>query len=226
MMAASTSAAVTPLLDILIVTQPSRAVFLNQLMSILAPQIRWPIAQVTIYEGDLDLPIGDRRERIRRASIADYICFVDDDDLVAPDYVSRIHAAIDDAPAPDIIGWESEVWLGRTKMAKRDLHTLAGGGWYDTDDTCYRDISHLNPIRRELALAVAMEGGVGEDRRWADGMRAAGVVKRESFLHDTIPYYYLYRPVKNDAVDATDPWRLAMIERVRNSVCADSVSRR
>jgi hypothetical protein len=83
-------------------------------------------------------------------------------------------------------------------------HSLLCGGWFDktyADGTkaWMRDISHINPIRRELALAVPMYGGFAEDSRWSGDLRRLGIVKTEHYIEEVM-YHYLSRPDKTDGV--------------------------
>jgi hypothetical protein len=199
-------------LEILILTQPSRSAMLSQLMSVLWPQMRGNVTG-HVEQFDPSLSLGENRERMRRAATAEYICFVDDDDLIPPYYVARILNAL--AYKPDIVGWEQVVYVDGVAQPQRDIHSISTVGWLNTPTAYYRDFSHLQPIRRDLALAVAMEGGVGEDARWADGMRAAGVVKRETFIPLPPMYYYLSRSKKDDATDAQAPARRAIFDTIR-----------
>ena len=121
------------------------------------------------------------------------VCFVDDDDVVPCYYVSTILPLLDGV---DIIGFEAQLYVDGDLDPHRDYHTITAGSWYNTEDAFYRDISHLQPIRREVALAAPMEGGHGEDGRWADNMRALKVIKTEHYI-DKIMYYYLFRNGKN-----------------------------
>jgi hypothetical protein len=138
-----------------------------------------------------DLTLGENRERLRKLSQAEYISWIDDDDLIPPDYVSSVLPLLDGV---DQIGFEVELWMDGVKDPKRDFHSLKQPGWFDTDTYYNRDISHLQPMRRELAMLEPMEGGHGEDRRWADRMR--GKVKTEHYI-DKVMYYYFFRSNKN-----------------------------
>jgi hypothetical protein len=96
----------------------------------------------------------------------------------------------------DIVGFECSLFVDGELDPKRDYHTITAGSWYNSETAYYRDISHLSPIRREIALASPMEGGHGEDGRWADRMRALGVIKTEHYI-GRVMYFYLFRNGKN-----------------------------
>lgn len=212
----------------LIVTLPSRHEFLGQLLAILEPQVialgvrKFDQVDIRISASDIDLPVGDRREALRQRATGEYICFLDDDDLVSPNYIARIMPLLDGV---DQVGFEVEGWNDHTKMLPT-YHSLKYGKWTNPvngrmglEGAYCRDISHLNPMRRELALRAPIAGGFGEDCRWANELRALDVVKTEHYI-DEVMYYYLWRGGKNDARDAIDPWRLAFIERLYPKVTA------
>lgn len=201
---------------------------LQQLLSLLEPQIaalglrKFDHVDVFIQECDGKSEVGDQRELMRKQSEGEYINFVDDDDLIAPNYVSSILPLLDGV---DQVGFELEMYSGQQKM-EPVYHSLIHGNWINPSNgrvgvgkAFCRDISHLNPMRRELALLEPMSGGIGEDCRWAAAMR--GKVKTEHYIDTGPMYYYLWRPNKRDAVDARDPFRLQMIERLKTGV--DSV---
>jgi hypothetical protein len=213
-------------LQLLILTQRNRAEMLSQLLSLLEPQIsalglnKFDQVDVYVHTDDESMisratELGAKREWMRQKSTGEYICFLDDDDLIAPNYISSILPLLDGV---DQIGFELEMYSGHKKEAPV-YHSLKHGKWInpvngrmgESGSYC-RDISHINPMRRELALQVPMSGGIGEDCRWAAAMR--GKVKTEHYVASPL-YYYLWRPNKQDSKDARDPWRLEMIERLR-----------
>jgi glycosyltransferase involved in cell wall biosynthesis len=211
-------------LQILILTQKSRREFLEQLISLFEPQIallgvrKFDHVDIMVREDSTleGKQVGDKRESLRQRSDGEYIAFFDDDDLPASDYISRILPQLDGA---DTIGFECQLWNDRQRDPKRDFHTIKSVGWFNTPTSYHRDISHLQPMRREVALAAPMEGGYGEDRRWAERMRALGVVKTENYV-DSVLYYYLMRTRKDDAKDPHHPWRLEMVDRIRGEIKA------
>lgn len=179
-------------LSILTLTMPTRTSFLAKLKSNLAPQLT-PEVEWLVRICDPKYSLGENRDMLRRCSRAEYISWIDDDDRVSDDYVSSILPLLDGV---DQIGFEVELWADGVKDPKRDIHSLSMWGWFDTPTHYNRDISHLQPMRRELALSEPMEGGHGEDKRWADRMR--GKVKTEHYI-DKVLYYYLFRSGKDRA---------------------------
>jgi hypothetical protein len=198
-------------LEILILTQPKRAKFLNQLMSILSPQLDGKSVQIQICDdrdGNIGT-LGDKREYMRRCATAEYICFVDDDDFVSPHYVERILPLLDGV---DQIGFDL-IYFEKGMPIKPAHHSLKYETWASDNTAFYRDISHLNPMRRELALEVPMSGTFGEDMRWSQAMR--GKVKTEHYIPEEL-YFYLFRQFKKDATDHVEPRRLKLLEILRS----------
>jgi hypothetical protein len=224
--------------QILILTQRARAEMLLQLLSILEQQIsalglnKFDQVDILICEdepgswmrwsdGSSPVQVGEKREAMRQKSQGEYICFLDDDDLIAPNYISSILPLLDGV---DQVGFEVKMYSGHELQAPV-YHSLKYGKWINPvngrmglEGAYCRDISHINPMRRELALQVPMSGGIGEDCRWAAAMR--GKVKTEHYVNSAL-YYYLWRPNKQDAKDAMDPWRMELIDKLRVSQNSD-----
>lgn len=180
-------------LEILCLTQPSRSEYLKRLRACIGPQLTADV-RFTVRMFDPRLFLGVNRQWMIDESKAEYICFIDDDDLVADDYVSTILPLLDGI---DYVGFELQCYIDGVPFS-HTYHDLRCGGWHNDEKGYYRDISHLNPIRRELALLEPMEGGNAEDHRWADRMRATGKVRTQHMI-PRVMYFYYSRSIKNDA---------------------------
>lgn len=140
---------------------------------------------------------GQNRQAMVEEAAGEYINFVDDDDLVAADYVSSILPLLDGV---DYIGFQVQLYYGGPERGIKDkptFHSLKYPQWFDTPEGWYRDISHLNPIRRDLALQVKIEGDGNEDVIFADRMRNLGIVKTEHYV-DKVMYHYYCRQGHTD----------------------------
>jgi glycosyltransferase involved in cell wall biosynthesis len=124
------------------------------------------------------------------AAVTDYVSFVDDDDLVAPDYVPEIVRAIDQWP--DYVGFQVQCYSDDAPTAV-SYHSLEFDRWRNLTDRYERDISHLNPIRANLARMAnfAKAGNRAEDRSWADQLRRTRAVNTQVVI-PRILYHYLY----------------------------------
>lgn len=203
--------------QILILSQPSRAKYLERLLGMLESQImkRLEEVEIQIRIFDRNFRLGENRQMMLNKATADYVCFVDDDDLVAWNYVDRILPLLDGV---DYVGFRVQTFTDGVPLLPT-IHSIRYDRWHADERGHYRDISHLNPIRRELALMAPMFGGRAEDARWADGIRRQGVVKTEHFV-DEVMYFYYYRTRKEDGglartevVDQSKMDRLDEIDR-------------
>jgi glycosyltransferase involved in cell wall biosynthesis len=189
-----------PTLDLLIPTIPHRHHQLLGLLESLDQQMV-PGVGVRVFRDNLQDSIGAKRRALLESSAADYVACIDDDDQVAPDYIDAVTAAL--AGRPDYVGF---IMLFTCNWASPQVtrHSLEHEGWSDGPAGPARDISHLNPVRRELALLGAWEGGYGEDRRWAAALRASGRVRTEVMIDR---WMYRYRFDENDCAEITrEPW--------------------
>lgn len=185
---------------ICILTLQERYLFLRRLLDSLIPQVR-PYnhaVELNVRVSDPAMTLGQNRQCLLGVAVGEYVNFIDDDDFVPPDYVRTIYPLLD----RDYVGFQLQMYMDRAKC-KLAHHSLRYGNWYADDTGFYRDISHLNPMRRELALQCKFEGGVGEDHRWADAIRATNSVKTEHFIARPM-YYYFCRSDKS--AQAPEPW--------------------
>lgn len=155
---------------------------------LLTPQLS-PGVEVVVYWNRGTKTIGEYRQALLEDARGTYVSFVDDDDRIAGDYCERILAAL--AASPDYVGFE----LLYTHMSRHHprgyevqvFHSLRHRGWHQKGRSLYRDVTHLNPIRRDLALQVPFNGGPGEDRRWAQAVRP--LLTTEVYIDDVMYFY-------------------------------------
>jgi hypothetical protein len=185
--------AMPPTWAILVPTLGERRALFERLMGVLLPQLEPHTGRVQVIgwlnNGQPSLP--EIRHRMLTGAGTDYVSFVDDDDLVSPDYVDEIVTAL--GQNPDYVGFQVQCYSDGVPTAIAH-HSLAHGHWMNLADRHLRDISHLNPIRRTLALTGDFRKarrGQPEDRAWADQLRRSGVLRSEVVV-PRILYHYLY----------------------------------
>lgn len=181
-----------PTWDILIPTIPHRHEQLCGLLALLDSQIQGSVipvisssyypVQVLLYRDNLEASYGAKMQALLEASRADYVCCIDDDDLVAAGYISGIREAL--RTRPDYVGFRVRYTVdGVVRIPV--VHSLACDGWNRIDDepeVLERDIVQFNPMRRELALLGTWEGGWQADFRWANQVRDTRRVRTEVFV--------------------------------------------
>lgn len=172
--------------SILILTIPGREKLLQRLLDRLEPQIKGNPEIETVVLKNLG-SIGEGRQKLLEKSRGEYVCFVDDDDLVDDNYIERIFPLLDGV---DYVGFQVMTFRDG-KLYGVAYHSLKHKDWRSGKMYSERDISHLNPIRRELALQAQMEGDFGEDGRWANRLRELGIVKTEHYIPEVMYFYYI-----------------------------------
>jgi glycosyltransferase involved in cell wall biosynthesis len=170
-----------PKLSILIATVPTRNKELEHLTSLLAPQLTNEV-EVIVYWDNFEEKLGVKRQALLGAAKGEYVCFIDDDDEIPPYYIAKILPLLDGV---DYIGWKQQLYHNGEKM-KPTYHSLAHSVSED-ENGWYRDISHLNPMRRELALKGRFDRTSPEDNDWSNQLR--GIPKTEHFI-DEVMYNY------------------------------------
>lgn len=174
-------------LSILIATVGERDERFRRLVGELTPQVQaYPgEIEVLIFWNNFERPIAEIRQSLVNEALGDYVCFIDDDDSVPPYYCDRIVTATESNP--DYVGWRMQLWYDGVKM-KPTYHSIRYPEWSDDANGYYRNTSHLNPIKRDIALQVPFIGYDGpEDVSWAK--RVAPLVKTEEYIEDAMYFY-------------------------------------
>jgi hypothetical protein len=182
----------TPTYDVLILSIPHRDALLRDLLAELDRQMQ-PGVGVIVYRDNLEARYPRKCRALIEASRADYASFIDDDDMVAPDFIARVTAALEERP--DYVGFPVR-WTIDGVQQVPVVHSLRYGGWRNHPDILVRDIVHFNPIRRELALAGSWDhpdgADHGADGHWAYTIRQTGLCRTEAWI-DKEMYYYRFR---------------------------------
>jgi glycosyltransferase involved in cell wall biosynthesis len=183
-------------LSILILTLQKRKDYLDRLLKVLQPQITDDV-ELLIESDNGELSIGKKRNLLLEKSTGEYICFIDDDDLVSFDYVSKILEAI--KKSPDVVGMHL-LHFNDAYLAGFTYHSLKYSSWFENRDSSlgfmryYRNPNHLNPVKREYAMRVMFpEISMGEDRVYSQNILKH--LKTEEYICEPI-YYYLFRRIK------------------------------
>ena len=129
----------------------------------------------------------EKWQDLEEMSRADYTSFLADDDFVAPDFVSKVMAAME--AGPDYVGFKVRYTVGGVRQMPVE-NSLRHGCWRNSPELLVRDIEHHCPVRRELALLAKWRTDIHHsDRQWADDLRATGQVKTEVFVPEELYWY-------------------------------------
>jgi len=196
-------------LSVLVCTLRRRAEKFRALRRKLLTQMEGRPAELLWERDDGERTVGAKRNALVARARGDYICFVDDDDDVSPDYVQRILRAV--RSNPDCVGI-SGLLLQEGRRPRKFVHSRVYEAYVD-GRPYLRPPNHLNPVRRDLVLPFRFaERDFGEDTDWAMRVSAARVLTREVVVPEAI-YYYRFR--------ATDSATVARRHRtrLRRAVC-------
>jgi glycosyltransferase involved in cell wall biosynthesis len=217
------------LLSLLIATLDSRRSLFEELREELSRQIRaggWESEVEILHDADSgERSIGHKRNRLLDRASGLFVAFIDDDDRVSADYVSRICQAIQADPEIDCIGIRGIVTF-RGSHPREFSHSIRHSDYFSRRHTYFRPPYHLNPMRRQIAASYRFaEVGYSEDIDWALRIRRDGVLKREAYI-DSVLYFYRSRRAWSYQwlLDCTETFRhrfgirLANRLRLRNAI--------
>jgi hypothetical protein len=210
-------------LSILIPTLPERSHLLDRLMNCLSSQAVDGIQISTLsddgwfnIEGNNTYSIrvsnpsipnqykgwttGAKRNELVRLCTTDYAAFIDDDDIVATDYIESIMEGI--SKGVDCITFNGQIIFDRT-FARNFSFRI--GYPYDPKfnqalNMYRRPPTHLCAIKTEILRQFPFPDITrGEDYQQCLEMQKAGALKTEHHINKTLYYYYYTRKPK-DAV--------------------------
>ena len=183
-------------LSILIPTLINRFSYLERLMKSLNNQLDESIEVITELDSG-ESSIGYKRNSLLSKAKGEYISYIDDDDIVSSDYISKTLNAIQSKP--DCVGIHL-LHIEDNNLKGFTYHSLRYKSWYDTTDIntgykrYYRNPNHINPIKRDIALKCPFPDiSMGEDKEYSKNILQ--YLKTEEYIIEPI-YYYLYRTNK------------------------------
>lgn len=170
-------------LSILIATHARREKKLKELLDVLMRQVdkHQGAIEVVAYWNSGELSIGEIRQALLEDAQGEYVCFVDDDDMVPEYYCDEIVNALGE----DYVGFQVALY-NDGELKPPVYHSLKYPNWFEAYDGYYRNVTHLNPIKRELALQGTFVGGAGEDEKWASMVHP----QTENYIDRVMYFYY------------------------------------
>jgi glycosyltransferase involved in cell wall biosynthesis len=172
-------------LSILICSLKIREKLLMNLARILKMQGDSRVEILSIIDNG-EISIGEKRNKLLHSAKGEYVCFLDDDDMISPFYTSNILKALE--KTPDCVGFKGIITQNNVQP-KLFIHSLKYDSWYEENDIYYRCPNHLNPIKKELAISVGFPDlYYHEDQHFS--MRIKKLLKTEEFIDDPIYFYY------------------------------------
>lgn len=195
-----------PLWTILIATIGRRRDSFTRVTTKLLDQTRPYDGAVTVIAlwNNGERPLAEVRQALVESATARYVSFVDDDDDVPDYHVSEVVRGLTSAEPPDQVGWRMQCYADGVAL-KPTFHSIQYGRWHEDSTAYYRDVSHLNPVRTQLARRCDFrDGDPPEDVSWVQQLRPH--VRTEYYISKIMYHYH------SSASDST--WRPGSVRDV------------
>lgn len=191
------------MLNILIPSIPERSKRLNLLVAKLQEQIDY----CNKYHKDLGdvhlivdnskrfldggLSIGEKRDSLLNRSFSDYICFLDDDDNVAPNYVETLLRLCNEGK--DVCTFKS-LFMCDGYWTIIDMGLNNNNQQATPDSEVKRNVWHVCPIKRDIAINHSFSAlNHNEDWTWMENVLKD--IKTEAKSNKIIHNYNHYKSV-------------------------------
>lgn len=193
-------------ISILIPTMAHRTVLFEQVLADIkaqaadCPEIRTEI----LWESDKgELTLGQKRNVLLDRCTGKYHCFIDDDDVLAPDYLKTFVPMITSGVDYDCASFVGAHY-GRGVFNKLFHHSLYYTQWAETRERYIRTISPMNLIKTEIVRQVRYKDIRNtEDHEFSKRLVASGLLRTEFHINPNYPIYHYIDGVKWDR----DQWR-------------------
>lgn len=177
-------------LSILICTLPSRAAMLGRLKSELWSQMLpfAPEVEIRVHDSSA-YPIGRKRNDLLQAALGEYVAFVDDDDEIAPNYISVLMQATE--TGCDCASLKGMYYVDGKENGIFE-HSIKYSKWETTNGKIkyLRFPNHLNMIKASIAKQfIFPEKNHGEDFDWSQNIHRAKVLQTEYYIPEIIYHY-------------------------------------
>lgn len=188
-----------PLLSILIASIPSRigqAITLYESLLGQASGTIWGRVEILMLLDNKQRTVGAKRQALLDISSGEYVTFVDDDDSVSDQYVSKITTAIGDgritrwAPRPDVVVWPIRVTINGEQdgLVYPSMDYVKDPIPEYSPPITKRPPHHLCCWRRSIAIKGTFpDKQHGEDFEWA--RQVWPYVGTEMTISDTLYHY-------------------------------------
>lgn len=151
------------------------------------------VVEIVLDRRPRPVTTGEKRNDLLLAAVGEYTWFVDDDDTIAPDAISRILAAIE--TKPDVVAINGYMTTDGTQRVDWEIRLGHEYKAVEKNGKQYylRFPNHITPMRREHALQVRFpHKTVFEDFEWASALKNLGLLKTQVIIDQPI-YHYKFR---------------------------------
>ena len=144
------------------------------------------------------LNVGQKRNILLQGSLGDFVCFIDDDDWISPNYLKLIIEAIKNNPKIDCIGFIQNYLVDGKEQIGGDkvCISLKYENWDLNKDgfIAVRTPHHLTPIKRQICIDAGGYKDLDKGEDFEFSSRVKPFLKKEYFI-DKVMYFYLKKTV-------------------------------
>ena len=146
--------------------------------------------EVLVFINNGRRTIGTIRNKLVSHAKGEYVCFVDDDDIIPEYYIKEILKNTKNNP--DCVGFFGTISIdGKNK--RKFIHSIKYKNWFELNGIFYRCPNHLNPIKSRIVRSTPFpEINYAEDRNFS--MKLRGKLKTENYINKNM---YNYRYLSN-----------------------------
>jgi glycosyltransferase involved in cell wall biosynthesis len=196
-------------ISILIPTMKPRERLFRQVLAEVERQIReTPEIRVeVVWESDNgELTLGQKRNVLMDRCNGRYHCFIDDDDVIARDFLKTFVPMVNSEIDYDCASFVGAHYV-KGKFNKLFHHSLDYSEWSELSDRFIRTVSPMNMIKTEIVRQVRyMDIRNTEDHEFSKRLMASGLLKTEFKIDRNRPIYHYIDGVKHDREEWTYTW--------------------
>lgn len=196
-------------ISILIPTMTARKPLFDQVLAEIRKQAYecQEIRTEILWESDNgELTLGQKRNVLMDRCAGRYHCFIDDDDILAPDYLKTFVPMITSGRDYDCAAFVGAHYQ-RGVFTKLFHHSMDYPAWAETPDRYIRTVSPMNLIKTDIVRQVRYKDIRNtEDHEFSKRLMASGLLKSEFRLNANHPIYHYIDGVKQDRAEWTYAW--------------------
>lgn len=196
-------------ISILIPTMKPRERLFRQVLAEVQRQIReTPEIRVEVlWESDNgELTLGQKRNVLMDRCNGRYHCFIDDDDVIARDFLKVFVPMIKSDVDYDCASFVGAHYV-KGKFNKLFHHSLDYPEWDEYPDRFIRSVSPMNMIKTDIVRQVRYKDIRNtEDHEFSKRLMASGLLKTEFKIDPNRPIYHYIDGVKQDREEWTYVW--------------------
>jgi Glycosyl transferase family 2 len=180
-----------PLYSILIPTLASRRQKLRLLLDVLLPQVEGQAGCVEIValHNNGEKSLAEYRQALLEDARGAWLSFVDDDDMVADDFVPSITEALV-SQDPDFVAFRALLYSDGARRGPECRTGIQYGSWHDTAEAYIRDVTHLNPVRATIAKQADFRTESAGAEDWSYVSQVRPLLRTQAVVNKILYHYY------------------------------------